>query len=367
MRTEIARIFQDDGPFLSVYLATPARVEHAGHLLDLRWKDLRRELLEEGVPDQVVAAVEPLVSGAHHRGGTLAVIASASGVTYSLSLPELPPRDALWRYDSLPDVLPLLSWWQRQVPHVAARVDREGADVLVRLPGTLERREHLTPAPVREGWAHPLSKRAPGGWSQRRAQGWVEHLWKLEAKEVTAWLVELVDRVEPAPRFVALAGDVRMCAAVREEAPARLASRLRVLPSEPLTLDDLLPEVDRAVGQLAAHDLERLLDRFREERGQREHASSGLAPTLEALRRARVGVLLLGDLGERRAWFGSEATQVGLERGEVEALGAETPVEGRLADVLVRAAAGTGAEVRVLGRGHARVLPAEQVGALLRY
>jgi len=82
---------------------------------------------------------------------------------------------------------------------------------------------------------------------------------------------------------------------------------------------------------------------------------------------AAVDVLLLApddpdDL--RTAWFGAEPTQLGTTAAEVKALGVDDPTEGRLVDVAVRAALGTGAGIRVVGAGAGLE---GGIGAILRW
>jgi hypothetical protein len=56
------------------------------------------------------------------------------------------------------------------------------------------------------------------------------------------------------------------------------------------------------------------------------------------------------------------------DRDALATLGVAEPVEGRLVDVAVRAALGTGADVRVLDPGgQAPSAPAEGLGGLLRF
>ena len=79
---EIARVFEADGPFTSLYLDTEGDVEQAAELVALRWKNARGAMLAAGVPEATVAAVEPLVEGSHTAGATLAVIADRQGPRY---------------------------------------------------------------------------------------------------------------------------------------------------------------------------------------------------------------------------------------------------------------------------------------------
>jgi hypothetical protein len=83
----------------------------------------------------------------------------------------------------------------------------------------------------------------------------------------------------------------------------------------------------------------------------RRWAVEGAAATLAALARGQVATLLLTGLfldDRRTAWFGPAPTDVAADRDALVGLGVPDPVEGRLVDVAVRAALGTGAEVRVL-------------------
>jgi hypothetical protein len=67
---------------------------------------------------------------------------------------------------------------------------------------------------------------------------------------------------------------------------------------------------------------------------------------------------------ERTAWFGADAIPMSSQAGDLKGLGVDSPVEGRLVDVLIRAALGTGAGVRIVPHAGG---PKDQVGAILRW
>ena len=71
---DLADVVLARGPFLTVYLTTEAAVENAAPRSELRWKDLRTELASEGADERALAAVDPLVAGAHLEGACLAVV-----------------------------------------------------------------------------------------------------------------------------------------------------------------------------------------------------------------------------------------------------------------------------------------------------
>ena len=342
-QAEIAGLFQTDGPFTSMYMATEGDVEQAADKVALRWKNLRGAMLAAGVPDGTVAAIDPLVEGSHLAGATLAVIAAVDGPRYSANLPDPPQRDTLLRHGPLPDVLPLLAAGQAAVPHVAVLTDRTGADMAARVADDVGRTERV----------------------HHRA----EAIWESNAQEVADALTRLVDQVRP--RFVAVAGDVRALQLLREQAPKRVRELLEVVGGEHGSLKAVFAEADKLVAATVQADNRALLDRFAEELGQRDRAADGAAATLAALGRGQVETLLLGGLfldDERTAWFGPAPTDVAGDRGTLAGLGVPDPVEARLVDLAVRAALATGAGVRVLDpAAHPGQAPSEGVGALLRF
>jgi hypothetical protein len=86
--SDVARLFEVPGPFLSIYLATDGDVDNAAQRVAVRWKTLRTELLEAGTPVEMLLAVDPLIEGSHAAGATLAVIAAADGVVYAGGMPQ---------------------------------------------------------------------------------------------------------------------------------------------------------------------------------------------------------------------------------------------------------------------------------------
>jgi hypothetical protein len=70
---EVAGACTARGPFVTVYLTTEPAVENAGPLAELRWKRLRRDLLDAGAPNEALGAIDPLVDepGGHAPPATL--------------------------------------------------------------------------------------------------------------------------------------------------------------------------------------------------------------------------------------------------------------------------------------------------------
>jgi hypothetical protein len=358
---EIARLFEASGPFTSIYLATHGEGEQAAEQVALRWKNLRGQLADRGAREATLAAVDPLVEGNHTAGATLAVIAGADGILLSTSLPEPPGRpDAVARHGPLPDVLPLLASAQSRLPHVAVLTDRTGAEIAARVADS-ERTEHV------EGTVAPhIHKPQAGGWSQPRYHHRAEALWESNAGTVADALTRVVDQVRP--RFVAAAGDVRALQLLREQAPKRVRTRMRVVGGEYASLAAVFRAAEELLAETVATDAEALLGRFAEERGQGDRAVEGAAATLQALGRGQIETLLVAadPDDERTAWFGRAPTEAAAERGALAAMGVAAAVEGRLVDVAVRAALGTGAAVHVLDPDR-QGAPHDGLAGLLRF
>ena len=354
---EVVDLVRRTGPFATVYLCTESGIDSAAQRSEQRWKPLRAELVAQGAPDEVVAAVDPLIADAHLDGEGLAVIVPAGGPPHVEHLPEAPERDVV-RWGPLPLLAPLLESHQRSVAHVVVVTDRLGAD----LHGV--RREGSHVEVTVDGDDHPIHRAKPGGWSQRRYQERVQSTWDQNASEVADAVVRMVRRLDA--RLVVVAGDVRALQLLRDNLPDDVASMLREVEgsraadgSEGTAEADVRTWVATAV----AEDTRQLLDKLREERGQHDRAADGVGPTVTALCEARVAALLVPEELEGSLWFGSEPVPVAAARQELVDLGGDDPREGPAADVLIRAALGTGAAVRIVP---ARALP-EQVGAILRW
>lgn len=348
------------GPFATLYLTTEAAVENAAQRTQQRWKTARSDLQVQGAPAAVLDLIEPLVDTAHEHGECLAVIATADRVLHVEHLPEPPKRD-LARWSALPVYGPLIEWHQQAVPHLVVLVDRRGADLLAF--------QRVGPDFVREieGDDDPLTKSKPGGWSQRRYQRRAENTWEHNAKEVATAVTELVAEIDA--RLVVVAGDVRAVQLLQDDLDRDVHALVRVVDGGRVadgSTDDIAEEATRLVATVAASETRVLLEKFREERGQQDRAADGPVETISALNEARVAVLLVpgdADLYET-AWFGAEAIPVALSAETMAEMGVERPEHAPLLDVLVHAALGSGAGVRIIPRAAA---PERGIGAILRW
>lgn len=359
---EVAGACAARGPFVTVYLTTEPAVENAGPLAELRWKRLRRDLLEAGAPNEALGAIDPLVPEAHTWGRTLAVVATAGGVQFVHHEAEPPARD-VGRMGALPSFGPVLEWEQAAVPHIVVLADRVGADLAALTSAGDERVTSVGPG---DGHDPELRRSVPGGWSQRRYQQRAENLWEERAKEVAQELAGLAEEI--GARLIVVAGDVRAVQLLEKALPKGVREVVRNVEGSRAAdggLDELAEETVRLAATVAAEDTVACLRRLKEELGREGGlAVEGVEDTLAALAEARVDVLLVHDDPEddRQAFFGPGANLVATGPSPLVDLAVEKPISARLVDVAIRAALGTSAGVRMVPG-----VPREGMAALLRY
>jgi len=357
-------VYDCPGPFLSVYLDRTRSTEDAARMLQTRWQQLRDDAVSQGAAAADVAAVEEAltgddtaehVPGPHGRG-----LVSCGGELLVEEVLDAPPARDVVRWGPLPDLLPLLIGTAGRVPHAVVLVDRIGADITVHAP-------HSDTFVEVEGGDYPIRKVKPGGWSQRRYQDRAENLWEQNAKRVAERLDSLVRRHRPA--VIAVAGDVRARGLLRD-AVMETTAALFVELGEGGRADDgsgesLHKAVKEVVAERRAEQDRRVLDRYREEAGQHDRAAEGLEATVTALREARVATLLLRpDVDQATVWAGPEPVHLALSEDDVRGMGAAEAFQVPASLGVIRAAAATSAEARVVGDEPAL---RDGIGAILRY
>ncbi len=356
----LVELLDRPGPFLSVYLTTDARIDNASHHSQQRWKTMRADLEQQGAPPELLDRVEALVPDAHLAGQCLSALIAMDGTEVIEHHDEEPKAD-IGRWSQVPVLAPCLEWHQRAVPYVVVLADRTGADlVAVRRSGRAITAEVGDDDGV-------IERNAPGGWSQKRYQRRAESTWDENARDVAAEVERLAQRVDA--RLVVVAGDVRAKQLLREHLAGPVAELVREVEGgrgADGSSDDLDAEIRPLVATVTASDTRAVLQRFREERGRLDRAADGPAATITALNEGRVDLLLVpGDVDDPATlWCGDAPVPIAASPVELGDLGVDVSYEAPLVDVLIRAALGTAAGVRVVPRASA---PEDGIGALLRW
>src|SRR3954451_10043652 len=180
----LSKLYSLDGPFTTIYLDTKSEAEDAAEQLEIRWKNVLRDLEQAGV-DKPTRDALTSARGEHGRGNTRVLVATPGAVRLAMSLPQ-PPAQEFVAVEHLPRLVPLVDALTLVVPHVLVLADRQGADVLAYTSG---------PDPEEAGSVtndrFPQRKVKFGGWATKRWSNDVEESWEASARDVAG----LVDRV----------------------------------------------------------------------------------------------------------------------------------------------------------------------------
>ena len=375
----LTKLYGLDGPFTTIYLDTTGEIENAAHQLEVRWKNVLRDLEQAGV-DKATRDALTEVRGGIGRGNTRVLVATPGTVHLAISLPH-PPAQEVTTTEPLPRLIPLLDAVLLQVPHVVVLADRQGADVYAYTSGP-EPEESASVTNTR----FPQHKVKFGGWATKRFMNDVEESWEASARDVATLIDQVAADIDA--RVVIASGDERALQLIGQHLPTRLVDHFREIDGGGRHVDGsedvIADQIVQVLSDVVAGDTVELLEKYAEERGQSGalakrvppvgggrgggRASDGIARTVEALRMSQVDTLILTDARdvERMAWIGPDTTHLALTEQELRDLGVEAPVEARLDEALARAALGTGANLRFVGGGMEQS-PKDGVGALLRY
>jgi len=363
---ELRRLLAHRGPFATVHLDGSHDTENAAREQGLRWRAARAELAEKGADEDTLTALDDAVRNAppaEGRAGRL-LIAAGGEVLLDRALAGPPPAPVT-RVGACPYLLPLVELDTGQVPHVAALVDKIGADVRAVDADGVVRTEHAT-----EGDDHPVHKVRGGGWSHLRIQHNVEETVHRNVRRVAEELARLVDEV--GARLLVVAGE----SAVVAELTTELPPRCREILAEPAgRRENEGADFDRIVAGLAAErartEQDRIVEEFRAAlAADRGLAVQGLAETAAALREGNAAAVVISDptLHDAALWTSAEPRSVALTEDELRAVGAEHVDRARADEALPAAALMVGAElVSAADLGGEPVPVRDGIGVLLRH
>ncbi|MHB9757852.1 baeRF2 domain-containing protein [Streptomyces sp. BYX5S] len=350
------------GPWASVYVDTSRHSEATPDERSLEALGVQRALAAAGADEATCHAVRGAVEDLRHSREPVGRAFFARDGEIVLDPPlSTPPRSTSAHWAALPHTTPLLDLAGEDPLCLVAYIDRTGADFELRSA----RGESEAGAVTGRQW--PIHRTSSADWSERHFQLRVENTWEHNAGEIAGALASC--QAETRAELVVLVGDDRECVAVRDRLPAALhGSVVRARHGMESRLLDTELEQVRAehVAQRAAHDL----SLFAEARGRGDAAAEGVPALVEAARERRIAELLVrsdGPDAHREVWVGAEPDQVGVRRGDAEALGAGDVVSARADDALMRCAAASGAGGLSVSGADPTTTPAGGLGALLRW
>jgi hypothetical protein len=349
-------VLEHAGPFITVHAEVGRTDEHGLDQLDARCTTIRHELEHQAVDPALVEELEQRLRAETHLSGevTRTLVAADGQVLLDEVRLGSPPGGDVVEVGPLPDVAGWLAAGDGEFPFIVVLADREGADVDVYVAATRAATAHEE----LHGESRDLTKLPEGGWAQKQYQRRAENVWRGNAAMVAEELRSLCRQHRP--RLVVLAGDVR--------ARAEIADILADLPVAQVESggrgagasdDALWADVERMLAEHAAHDEAELMEALDRGAARGTGVAQGLDEVLDALVKAEVERLVL-DLRRTHDMTVRPTDHPGLPLPASARATGPLPAD----EVLVAAAALTGAEVSVLAAEQGR---GGGVAALLRW
>jgi hypothetical protein len=359
-------VFRAPGPYATVCADVTHTTENADTELDLRVRAIGEQLTAQGAPEPVVDAVRGTLLQANDGGqiatlrGRALVVAADGSVVLDEALADA-PREPVAEWSAHPALLPVLRQLAGRVPHVVVVTDRLGADVSVAtIPGRPTREEEI------EGDGFHARKVKVGGWAHNTYMHTAENQWEENAGRVADRLNDLA--AAAGARFVLVAGDVRARQLLTDKAGKDVADVLVSMDEGGRAAGaDRAPVEQRAAELVAEHEAHDEAEAVEQVQAAGAHglAVTGTAEVVEALRKAQVETLVLAGSDDERLFVGSEPLLIGVDAGDLAALGVDDAEQVPADRALLRAAVGSDAAVVVVPRG---AMPDDvPVAAVLRY
>lgn len=338
----LRHVYEQRPPYATVYLDTSGDAEDAGKAIQLRWRQARERLGQQGAGEELLRVVDEELERAQLRTGQRGevIVANEDGVVLSDELPE-PPRDLSddekAQLGPVPDLFPYLRMRGARIPHLIAVVDHRGADIT-------EVNAHLRAGSTSvEGTADVLHKsRTPSGpGAEERHQNAVEENWKINAEQVA----DAIDKraAEIGAEAIVLAGDPQQRTLVREQ--LRKGTQPLVVESDSGYRDrkasdeGLQQDVAETVKQVVSSRTNDVVHDFERERGERSRATEGWESTVAALEHGQVETLLraIPDQSEHpdELHVGPGSGEVSLRSSELGDQGEPAPADSALVRGLV--------------------------------
>lgn len=337
--SRLQTVYDNEGPFATVYLEGRSPGEDAREQMRLRWKALRERLATQGAGTDVLDALESaLVTG--KSGEELAdgrvLVATAAGVVFDEPWDAAlgAGDDAHWTV--VPELGPFVREQARSVRMLVAITDQEGAQVRQEVIAQEHSPRALTAEDVQGGAAEGVHKPRGGALSHNQIQRRAEHAVERNAEDIVAHLRTASSHFRP--HVVVLAGETQARTAVKDKLPNGLT--------------EIAVEAER--GGIRDNTSEQALtDQLREiasDRSARDAESR--AEQLDA------------GLAHGQAVHGDQEVAGAAEKGAVDTLLFEYDHDAAREAFLIKVCAGTSSKFGLVPTGTGLT---DGVGALLRF
>jgi hypothetical protein len=354
-------LYAAPGPLAGIYLDTSRDIDDPDKAVELRWRHLWNELMDQGTDSATVSALGKAVgtdSDVPGRHGQ-ALFAAHGRLVLAQELPEPPVRDTA-RYGDIPDAMPLAVQHAPDIPYVAVEVSREDRDgdapeVMARLEAGRWPMSRVAPEPR-------LDRRFPARQWHEGAAGLAEELDDLVHRSGAEVIVLGADAGQPWERGVLIN---RMPGALRERTVT--VERGEGQPAAETGRALLEDELAKVLGGRLNQRDRMHIDMYQAQRARYPAISEGMEAAVAALQRGQAQALLVNRPAEptQRLWGGTRPTQIAQSADDLWVFGAPSVREEPAESALIRAVVGTGAELIVVPRDE---LPMDDgVGVLLRY
>jgi hypothetical protein len=369
---DIRQLYKHPGPFATAYFDGSRTTEQGQHEVDLRWRALRARLEQAGADEAVLTVMDDAVNSDLPAGGRHGhlVVAGAEGVLLDDTTDEPPLREyASWA--PLPHLMPFLARRAEVVPYVVVLADRTGANVYLNAGHSETKLNRGEPELLTGPDQQPIHKTGRDTWSERHFQNRVDNSWAENAQNVADSVSQHV--AEVGAQLVLVAGDVRARTLVMEAVAERVPSGVDITETtaggraDGAALEPIEQAVHDAILRIRWRHRRAVLEKLRQGVGRGDYAVTGIEPVLDALRSGQVETLVISDdpSSTERAWIGEEPLQLARDREQLSQYGVLDPAPDRLDAALVRAVAGSGADLVITPNAHAYLDGG--IGATLRY
>jgi hypothetical protein len=349
------------GPYASVYFDDSHDTEDAAAQLDIKLRDVRGQLDEQGADAVVADRLERAVRESSPPVGKSgrAIVLSGESVVLDEALVRPAPAP-LVRVSELPYLVPIVEYCYPRPAMAVVAVDHAGADIETHHDGRV-RKETV------DGEGHPVHKASgaetPGyGDPQRGA----ENARGKNIASVADRVTTLVD--ELAPDVVFVVGEVQSRSDLLADLPERVVDRcVEVNAGARTSIDEhqLREAISDQIERTHFAEVDDVADRFSAELGRASGlATEGLGGVTAALRGGAVETLIIGEMGDATVVAGDDLATVSPTPEVLSQLGAAPQRLLRADEALPMVAISTGAS---LVPAAARLAPADGVAAVLRY